>query len=343
MAEEERGEAASTTEASSRREQSRRAAAFDPVLAGLAAPDLAIAVDGWHAWLAGERRMSPHTLDAYGRDLAGFLTFLAGHLGGPLGIAEVRDLAAADYRAWLARRAADGANVVSRARSLSGVRSFLRYLRRRDLLAADTALALVRSPRLPRSVPRPLSRPEAADLIAEAEATDDEPWIAARDTALFTLLYGCGLRLGEALALRRGDAPSAAGGSLVVLGKGRKERLVPVLPVVASALADYLASCPHRLRAEDPLFVGKRGGPLNPAVAQRQMRRLRPALGLPDTATPHALRHSFATHLLGSGADLRVIQELLGHASLSTTQRYTAVDSEQLMAVYRAAHPRARG
>ena len=303
--------------------------------------DLAMAIEGWHAWLAGERRLSTHTLDGYSRDLGAFLEFQTAHLAGPPGLAELRDLSSADFRAWLARRAADGIEATSRARSLSALRSFFRYLRKRGLLTTDAALASVRSPKLPRSLPKPLSAPEAAELLAEADATDDEPWIAARDTALFTLLYGCGLRLGEALGLRRGDAPTRAD-TLVVLGKGRKERMVPVLPVVRQAVAAYLAMCPHGLGAADPLFVGKRGGALNPGVAQRQMRRLRGLLGLPHTATPHALRHSFATHLLGSGADLRVIQELLGHASLSTTQRYTAVDSEHLLAVYRSAHPRAR-
>lgn len=301
-------------------------------------PDLAIAIEGWRSWLAGERRMSAHTLDGYHRDLTDFLDFLAGHFGGAPGLAELGRLAPADLRAWLARRAAAGLQATSRARGLSAVRSFFRYLRRRGLLTEAAGLAAVRAPRLPRSVPKPVAPAEAIELIEEARGTDDEPWIARRDAALLTLLYGCGLRLGEALALRRGEAPT--GGSLVVLGKGRRQRTVPVLPAVREAVAAYLAACPHPLRAEDPLFVGKRGGPLNPAVAQRQMRRLRMLLGLPETATPHALRHSFATHLLGGGADLRVIQELLGHASLSTTQRYTAVDADRMMAVYRAAHPR---
>ena len=302
-------------------------------------PDLAIAVEGWRAWMAGERRLSPHTLAGYEQDLDGFLDFLAGHLGGAPGLAELRALKPADFRGWLARRAAGGIGAASRARGLSAVRSFFRYLKRRGL-AGNDALAAVRTPKLPRALPKPLAPGEAFELIEEAGGIDDEPWVARRDVALFTLLYGCGLRLGEALGLCRGEAP--AGGTLVVLGKGRKQRIVPVLPVVRAAVADYLAHCPYRLRAEDPLFVGKRGGPLNPGVAQRQMRRLRALLGLPETATPHALRHSFATHLLGGGADLRSIQELLGHASLSTTQRYTGVDAERLMQVYRAAHPRAR-
>ena len=304
-------------------------------------PDLAIAIEGWHAWLAGERRLSPHTVDGYRRDLSGFLDFLAEHAGAPPDLRTLEALSPADFRAWLARRAADGIQAASRARGLSGVRSFFRYLRRRGLATSDAALATVRTPKLPKSLPKPLSLADTRQLLSGAEDTDGEPWIAARDTALFTLLYGCGLRLGEALGLRRGEAPTS-GDTLVVLGKGRKQRTVPVLPVVRAAIADYIAACPHPLRAEDPLFVGKRGGPLNPAVAQRQMRHLRALLSLPETATPHALRHSFATHLLGSGADLRVIQELLGHASLSTTQRYTAVDAEKLLSVYRSAHPRAR-
>ena len=304
-------------------------------------PDLSIAIEGWHAWLAGERRLSPHTLDGYRRDLSGFLDFLAEHAGTRPDLHSLEALSPADFRAWLARRAADGIEAASRARGLSGVRSFFRYLRRRGLATSDAALAAVRTPKLPKALPKPLSLADTRQLLSEAEDTEGEPWIAARDTALFTLLYGCGLRLGEALGLRRGEAPTS-GDTLVVLGKGRKQRTVPVLPVVRAAMTEYVAACPHPLRAEDPLFVGKRGGPLNPAVAQRQMRHLRALLGLPETATPHALRHSFATHLLGSGADLRVIQELLGHASLSTTQRYTAVDTEKLLSVYRSAHPRAR-
>ncbi len=198
----------------------------------------------------------------------------------------------------------------------------------------------MRTPKVPRALPRPLDVGDALAAVDAAGQLSDEPWLAKRDQALLLLLYGCGLRIGEALALNRRDAP--AGDVLVVTGKGRKQRLVPVLPVVREAIAAYLAACPHALPADAPLFLGARGGRLDPAVAQRQVRRLRSALGLPETATPHALRHSFATHLLADGGDLRTIQELLGHASLSTTQRYTAVDVSRLAAVHRRAHPRAQ-
>jgi len=222
---------------------------------------------------------------------------------------------------------------------MSTLRGFFRFLDRTGRVH-NAALSAVRSPRPPAPVPKPLAADEAMDTLETAAELQDEPWLAARDTALFTLLYGCGLRLGEALALDRGDAPT--GGAMTVTGKGRKQRVVPVLPVVASALAEYLALCPFRGGRDQPLFVGARGGRLNPGVVQRQMRRLRALLGLPATATPHALRHSFATHLLAGGGDLRTIQELLGHSSLSTTQRYTQVDAARLVSIYSDAHPRAK-
>jgi integrase/recombinase XerC len=299
---------------------------------------LQAAVAGWRAWLAEERRASPHTLDGYGRDLAAFLGFLADHLGKQPGLDDLGALRPADIRAFLARRDHDGLARPSQARAVSSLKSFFRHLDRQAILH-NPALAAVRSPRLPRSVPKPLAADEALDTLAAAGEAQSTPWLAARDTALFTLLYGCGLRLGEALALNRAQAPK--GEAMVITGKGRKQRLVPVLPVVAKAVAAYLAQCPPAA-GDAPLFVGARGARLNPGVVQRQMRRLRALLGLPDTATPHALRHSFATHLLAGGGDLRTIQELLGHASLSTTQRYTAVEAAALAAVYDKAHPRAR-
>ncbi|SDE46394.1 tyrosine recombinase XerC [Rhodospira trueperi] len=297
------------------------------------------AVGRWRAWLWGERRCSPNTLDAYGRDLAGFLTFLSDHLGGPPTISDLATLSAADIRAWLAWRGAAGVSRTSQARGLSTLRGFYRWLDREGI-AHNPAIAQVRGPRPPKAVPKALAEDEAREALTTAPELEDEPWIAKRDTALLTLLYGAGLRLGEALALRQKDAPS--GGALVVTGKGRKQRVVPVLPVLAAAVADYRAACPFVLGPDDALFVGARGGPLNPGVVQRQVRRLRVLLGLPESATPHALRHSFATHLLARGGDLRTIQELLGHASLSTTQRYTAVDTARLKRVYADAHPRAR-
>jgi len=299
---------------------------------------LAEAVDRWRAWLWGERRASPHTVDAYSRDLAGFLAFLAEHLGGPPSIAELATLSAADLRAWLARRSAEGLSRTAQARALSTLRGFFRWMDREGI-AHNPALGQVKGPRPPKAVPKALSEGAAREVLDAVGEVQNEGWLASRDLALLTLLYGAGLRLGEALSLTQAEAPTGA--TLVVTGKGNKQRVVPVLPVVAQAVADYRAACPFTLSASDPLFVGQRGGPLNPGVAQRQVRRLRALLGLPDSATPHALRHSFATHLLGRGGDLRTIQELLGHASLSTTQRYTAVDAERLKAVYRAAHPRA--
>lgn len=304
-----------------------------------AEPAAVAAANDWRAWLAHERRCSSHTLDAYGRDLADFFDFLADHLGFPPGLKDLAALRRDDFRAYLARRQGRGLKPVSTARALSTVRGFFRFLERRGL-AANAAIAHVGTPRVPKAVPKALSEAEAREAIDAVGGVSDEPWIAKRDVALLTLLYGGGLRLGEALALRRGDAPK--GDSMVVTGKGRKQRVVPILPAVAVALADYLAACPYPLSDNDPLFVGARGQRLNPGVAQRQMRRLRVLLGLPETATPHALRHSFATHLLAGGGDLRTIQELLGHASLSTTQRYTDVDAARLTAVYRAAHPRAK-
>jgi integrase/recombinase XerC len=311
-----------------------------------AAEDLAAAIAEWTLWLAGERRASPHTVAAYGRDLALFLDFLTGHLGGPPSLAALDRLGVADYRAFLAQRAALAVARTSLARELSVLRGFFRFLQRRGLIAASV-LAALRSPRLPRAVPKPLTVDDALATVDTVDTLARDVWQGKRDTAVLTLLYGCGLRIAEALGLRRDEAPLAE--TLVVRGKGGKERLVPVLPVVRAALADYLAACPYPLTPDGPLFVGARGGPLNPRQVQRQMAALRGSLGLPETATPHALRHSFATHLLaagGRGADagqvLRAIQELLGHASLATTQRYTAVDSTRLLDIYDAAHPRAR-
>lgn len=304
-----------------------------------AAEDLRAAIGLWLSWLDGERRASAHTLAAYSRDLAFFCDFLTGHLGEPPSLAAIDRLLPADLRAWLAWRAVQVGRS-SMARGLSVVRGFLRFIERRGLGSCQ-AVAALRAPKLPRGVPKPLSIEDAAEIIEASAELVASAWQARRDIAVLTLLYGCGLRISEALGLSRAEAPLAA--QIVVSGKGGKQRLVPVLPAVRDAVADYLASCPHPLPADGPLFVGARGGPLSPRLVQRRMAELRAALGFPDTATPHALRHSFATHLLGGGGDLRAIQELLGHASLSTTQRYTAVDTERLFAVYEAAHPRARG
>lgn len=310
-----------------------------PVARFSADEELRAAIALWLAWLEGERRASPHTVAAYGRDLAFFLDFLTEHVGEQPALAAISRLSAADFRAYLAHRAADGKERSSIARGLSVVRGFVRFLERRKL-AACPALAVLRAPKLPKTVPKPLTEADAVSALGMAGELTDSAWQAKRDVAVLTLLYGCGLRISEALGLRRRDAPR--GDMLALTGKGRKDRLVPVLPAVREAIAQYVGACPFPLTADGPLFVGVRGGPLHPRLVQRQMQQLRAVLGLPDTATPHALRHSFATHLLGGGGDLRAIQELLGHASLSTTQRYTSVDTERLLAVYDAAHPRAQ-
>ncbi|HAU29221.1 MAG TPA: recombinase XerC [Rhodospirillaceae bacterium] len=301
-------------------------------------PDVADAMKGWLSWLAAERRASAHTLRAYEGDMRFFLDFLADYHGHAPTLSDMATASLADFRAFLSARAGEGLSASSRARSLSGVRNFLRWLGRMRHMT-NNAIGQVRTPKRSRSLPRPLSAHDAKDLIASAGTFANDTWIALRDHALFTVLYGCGLRLSEALSL----TPAQFHGqeTVTITGKGRKQRMVPLLPIVRQTVSDYVAACPHALSEHTPMFVGVRGGPLNPAVAERQMRDLRHLMGLPATATPHALRHSFATHLLAGGADLRVIQELLGHASLSTTQRYTEVEAEQVLGIYEKAHPRA--
>jgi integrase/recombinase XerC len=303
------------------------------------AEDLRAAIGAWLDWLIAERRASAHTVAAYGHDLAAFFDFLGEHRGEVPGLTLMSQVTPADFRAYLARRAIDGRERTTIARGLSVLRGFVRFLERRKLAAAP-GLAVLRAPKLPASVPKPLTVEDADAAIEAAGDVALSPWQQKRDIAILTLLYGCGLRISEALGLTRREAPQ--GDVLVVLGKGRKERHVPVLAAVREAVADYIAACPYPLPKDGPLFVGARGGPLSPRLVQRQMQTLRAMLGLAETATPHALRHSFATHLLGGGGDLRAIQELLGHASLSTTQRYTKVEPEHLLKVYEAAHPRAR-
>ena len=306
-----------------------------------ARPDLLKAVERWRRHLAHERRLSPKTVEAYSRDAGQFLTFLTGHLGGAPGLADLAGLTVTDIRAFLASRRNDGAGSRSLARGIAGIRSLMRYLEK-DGDANGAAFRAIRPPRQKRTLPRPLAPGEALKVADIAEALDEEPWIAARNTAVLALLYGSGLRISEALAIRRSEAPRGPSDALRVTGKGGKQRIVPVLPAVTAAIARYLGLCPYRPGPEAPLFLGARGDRLNPRIVQRAMEKLRSALDLPATATPHALRHSFATHLLARGGDLRAIQELLGHASLSTTQVYTAVDTDRLMAAYAAAHPRAR-
>jgi len=303
------------------------------------APDLLQAVERWRRQLAGERRMAAKTVEAYSRDVEQFLKFLTTHLGGPPGLAEIADMRIADIRAFMAARRNDGAGSRTLARGLAGIRSFVRFLERAGHVNG-AVFGAVRTPQSGRSLPRPLPAAAARDVVDRDNALDDEPWIAARNTAVLALLYGSGLRISEALGLSRGEAPQG-GETLRVIGKGGKERVVPVLPVVAAAIADYLRLCPYRPEPDAPLFLGARGERLRARIVQRAMAKLRGALGLPATATPHALRHSFATHLLAAGGDLRMIQELLGHASLSTTQVYTEVDTTRLLAAYAKAHPRA--
>ncbi|HEX4301925.1 MAG TPA: tyrosine recombinase XerC [Rhizomicrobium sp.] len=289
----------------------------------------------WLASLAHERRASPHTLRAYGDDLARFLGFLHEHLGG-VTEAKLAKLFPADIRAFITLRRGEGLGPKGVQRALAAVRSFFRYLARENILESPAARA-VRTPRIRRGLPRPLSEKDAARAIEHAGENDIE-WLGARDAALLTLLYGAGLRISEALSLKRGDVPLSA--SLTILGKGNKERVVPVLAQVRDAIATYEKLIPFTGAKDSPLFLSRRGLPMSPREAQSLMQRLRSALGLSDRATPHAMRHSFATHLLANGGDLRAVQELLGHASLSTTQTYTEIDTRKLMEVYEKAHPR---
>lgn len=305
------------------------------------APDLHAALGRWLVHLASERRCSPHTLEAYGRDVRQFLADLAIRRDGALALADLAALKPADLRGFLARRRQDGAGNRTIMRQLASLRSFARRLSQEEGLD-PSAFVAVRGPRPARTLPKPLS-PDMARAVADTATRNGDvraPWIIARDAAVLALLYGCGLRISEALSLTRQEAPLVAD-QLRVTGKGGKIRTVPVIAPVRAAIRAYLDDCPHKLPMHGPLFVGARGGPLSARVVQLAMEGLRGALGLPANATPHALRHSFATHLLARGGDLRAIQELLGHASLATTQIYTHVDSARLMAAYDAAHPRA--
>jgi integrase/recombinase XerC len=308
-----------------------------------AAAEIAVEIGRWLAHLGAERRMSEKTLDAYRRDVHQFLAFLAGHLGRRMTLKSLAALAPADVRAFMAARRAGGTSSRSLMRNLAGARSFARFLEREGKGKVG-ALAAVRTPKVAKTLPKPLGIAAARRLpdVDLRAGEEREPWVIARDAAVLALLYGSGLRISEALGLKRGEVPAPGrGDSLTVIGKGRKTRMVPVLQQVLVLIADYVAACPYDLPVDGPLFVGAKGGPLSPRIIQLVMERMRGVLGLAETATPHALRHSFATHLLARGGDLRAIQELLGHASLSTTQIYTAVDTEQLLTAYRAAHPRA--
>ena len=290
----------------------------------------------WNRELGAVRRLAPKTLEAYGRDVGQFLSFLAGHTGGPVTLATLKQMRGADIRAFLAARRSAELNSRSLARGLSAIKSFFRFLEREGVMATE-ALNVIRTPRQQRGLPKALTVLEAKATITATAELEDRPWIAARDMAVLSLCYGSGLRISEALALTRADLETEI---LRVTGKGGKTRLVPLIAVVRASIDTYLKLCPFHLTSNEPLFRGMKGGVLSPRLIQLRVAQLRGALGLPPSATPHALRHSFATHLLGRGGDLRAIQELLGHASLSTTQIYTAVDTDRLLQSYRAAHPR---
>ena len=290
----------------------------------------------WQRELGSVRRLAPRTLEAYGRDLDQFLSFLAGHVGGPVDLKAIQDLRGADIRAFMAQRRSETLGSRSLARVLSALRSFFSFLEREGIVATE-ALNAIRTPKLARSLPKALTVTEAKRAISTTAEMEEEPWIAARDMAVLSLCYGAGLRISEALAITYADLEGSA---LRVVGKGGKVRLVPLIEAVRQAIEHYVALSPYKTWPEEPLFRGAKGGVLSPRLIQLRVAQLRGALGLPPSATPHALRHSFATHLLGAGGDLRAIQELLGHASLSTTQIYTAVDTERLLESYRKAHPR---
>ncbi len=319
---------------------SKPPAAEFPVLP--AAPDLAAAAAAWLQHLAHERRLSARTIEAYGRDARQFFSFLKTRFGAPPRIVDFTDCAPGDLRAFLAYRRAEEIDARSLQRALSALKSLARHIAREG---GETAAALgsIRAPKAGRRLPRPLSPADAKAMtttdLREGEAR--EPWILARDAAALALCYGAGLRISEALSIRRADAPIGEADAVTIIGKGGKSRAASIIPPVRRAIEDYLSLCPYGLKPAGPLFVGAKGGPLSPRIVQLAMARMRGALGLPETATPHALRHSFATHLLARGGDLRTIQDLLGHASLSTTQVYTGVDSARLLAAYRSTHPRA--
>lgn len=304
-----------------------------------AAADLAEATQKWLDWLKNIKRSSAYTLTSYAHDLEHFTAFMAQHTGGRVGLGTLKTLAQRDFRAWLAYRVEEGLEPASNARALSAVKTFFRFLERHSHIE-NAAIFNIRTPKLKKALPKALSQDESVSAMETISELQDETWVGKRDLALLTLIYGCGLRIGEALSLRYGDM-AGDHDSIRITGKGNKQRDVPILPIVKEAIANYLGACPYPMNTASPLFVGKRGGALDAGVFQAQLRKLRGLAGLPETATPHAFRHSFATHLLSAGADLRSIQELLGHASLSTTQRYTHVDKDRLLKAYRSAHPRA--
>ncbi|MBI0020479.1 tyrosine recombinase XerC [Bartonella sp. W8097] len=304
-----------------------------------ATPKLLSARKDWLEQLEKTRRVAKLTVEAYERDSRQFLSFLCEHLGHRPDISDLSELRVADIRSFLAYRRNEGVGSRSLGRGLAGIRSFFNFLTRAGL-ADVPAARVVRTPKQPKSLPKPLNIADALHIVDKKTQLDDEPWVASRNAAILTLCYGCGLRISEALSLTPADFSDKNTTSIYVTGKGGKTRLVPVIPAVHEAIDDYLSCCPFILPPDQPLFRGVRGGKLQRAIVERAVQQLRSSLGLPDSVTPHALRHSFATHLLSRGGDLRTIQELLGHASLSTTQIYTGVDTDRLMEVYKKAHPR---
>lgn len=303
------------------------------------ADDVIDAMTKWQSWLRYEKRASARTVESYQFDLNNLFSFLNNHRGRQINLDMLAALSLGDFRAWLAHNAADKWQAVSRARAIAGVRNFFRWLDRSGKLH-NNAIELLKLPKTPRRLPRPVSEKDAEDIVALAKNVPQDNWVGLRDEALFTLLYGAGLRISEALGLTREDFVHKD--RITVTGKGNKQRNVPLLPIARSAVEKYLEVCPYAIKSGKEIFIGMRGEKLNPAVAQRHLRHLRRQLNLPDSVTPHALRHSFATHLLSSGADLRSLQELLGHSSLSTTQLYTQIDTQQLAKVYKTTHPRAK-
>ena len=307
----------------------------DPICADSALRD---SLSDWSAWLANERRFSGHTVNAYLRDIKFFLYFVADHIGASPTLSTLQNLQTVDFRAWLASRANNGLKKTTIARALSVVRGFFSWLERNSL-GGNPAIKGLNAPKIPHGTPKPIMAKNAIHAVETIKNETGYSWVSTRDAAILLLLYGAGLRISEALGILVKDAP--IGNSLTILGKGNKERTVPILPVIQIAVRSYLKSCPHNLMPEEALFRGVRGGALSPRIIQKRMQVLREQLGLPDTATPHALRHSFATHLLSNGGDLRSIQKLLGHVSLSTTQIYTEVDEGHILQQYNA-HPRRR-
>ncbi len=296
-------------------------------------------IEEWQRWLKTEKRCSGHTVAAYGRDLAAFLSFLQNYTAMTPSFDVLAKMEVTDFRAYLAAKTQEGIGRSSLARNMSTLRNFFKFLERNALLS-NPAINVIHSPSSPKTLPKPLTKEQVFNVIKTAGELQEDLWLKKRDMAFIMLLYGCGLRIGEALSLNVRDRPKSD--TITIMGKGQKERVVPVLPVVRNIIEDYIKERPDGAPANSPLFIGARGERVNPGVMQRQMRKIRNMLGLPQTATPHALRHSFATHLLSNGSDLRTIQELLGHSSLSTTQRYTGLDADTMMDVYLHAHPRAK-